>query len=86
MIREREIAIELLHGLLEKKLFIQEVILKWPSKKGDDLLERIRCLLDHYLDDEDIRKKDPRYAKWEEEQLKEYINNLKGREGGRVTY
>lgn len=74
--RERGIAIELLRGLLEKIYSIQDVVSKWPIQKEDVVLERIRCLLDHYLDDGDIRQKDIRYAKWEEDQLKEYIDDL----------
>ena len=76
MDRERGIAIELLRGLLEKKVSIRDIFSKWPRRKDDQILERIRCLLDHYLDDEDIRKKDPRYAKWEEEQINGYIRDL----------
>lgn len=82
MTKERGIAIELLRGLKEKRISIQEVISNWPFKKEDECLERIRCLLDHYSDDEDIRKKDPRYAKWEEEQLIKYIGDLEREKAG----
>lgn len=75
--RNRNTCITLLNSLLDKKVPVQEVINKWPKDMGDDLVDTIYGLLFHYRDDEDIRKKDLRYADWQDDQIRELMLSLK---------
>jgi hypothetical protein len=72
----RPAAIYLLTQLREGKITIDELFHRWPHQANDLVLERVRCLLDHYAADADIRAKDPDYAEWQKTQLEEYIGDL----------
>ncbi|MGB7582603.1 MAG: hypothetical protein WBL85_09180 [Sedimentisphaerales bacterium] len=76
---QRATAILLLWQMINGQLTAQEVIDKWPKCPSDVLLNRIYCLLYHWRDDEDIRKKDHKYATWQKKQFEDFIAQLENR-------
>jgi hypothetical protein len=76
MTDSRRMAISLIENLIARKILVSEVLDSWPKAEHDQKLEQIRCLLEHYRSDLDIRAGDKRYAEWEESQLSEYIRDL----------
>jgi uncharacterized membrane protein YgaE (UPF0421/DUF939 family) len=73
----RILAIEIMNNMLQGVITPQQAIDGWPDCKEDKLLEQIYCLLYHYRDDDDIRKKDPYYKKWQKEYFERLLNKLK---------
>jgi hypothetical protein len=73
---KRAVAILLLRQMINGQLPAQEVIDKWPKPISDLLLNRIYCLLYHWRDDEDIRRKDHKYATWQKKQFEDFIAQL----------
>jgi len=72
----RSICVKLLQDLLNQQTTAQKVIDDWPIRTGDALVDNIYSLLFHYRDDEDIRSKDSRYAAWQEDELRKYVELL----------
>ena len=75
---QRQTAANLLEGLLEGSISASEAIQRWPVVPGDELIERIRCLLYHYRDDEDVRARDKKYAEWQCNEFRTLLSELKG--------
>ena len=73
---QRIVCVKLLQDLLSKNTTAQYVIDNWPMRTGDALVDNIYSLLFHYRDDEDIRAKDSRYAVWQEDEIRKYVELL----------
>lgn len=64
----------LLQKMLDGILLPQDVKKLWPVNESHD--HDLSCafhLLQHFIDDNDIRLRDKRYQKWQKDQIKEYI-------------
>ena len=72
----RKKAAELIRKMLSEEISPQTTIDRWPRNAKDNVLEEAFCLLYHYRDDSDIRKKDKRYAVWQREQFMEIARKL----------
>lgn len=72
----RNSAAELIDKMLEGSISAQEAIDKWPTDPDDNLLGQVQGLLYHYRDDDDIRAKDERYAKWQEDDFRQMAQRL----------
>ncbi len=69
-------AATLLQYVIEGSLSANQAREIWPEFKEDNNLEAGFHMLFHFEDDEDIRSKDERYAKWQIEELKVIIEKL----------
>ena len=78
---DRKIAAELVQEVLNGHLSVAEAKDKWPAcgkypLGNDELMVKVFRLLDHWKDDDDIRARDERYAKWQIEEFRKMIREL----------
>ncbi len=72
----RDVA-DILQQVLNNKISAKEARNRWPDHARDPSLDVAFHLLYHYEDDEDIRQKDLKYAKWQISQFQEIIDCFK---------
>jgi hypothetical protein len=77
MSNPRAFAAQLLEQVLDGHLTTNEAIEKWPASEQDHLMETVYCLLYHYRDDQAIRAKDSRYARWQDEEFRKLLEELR---------
>jgi hypothetical protein len=76
----REQVADIVEQVLAGKLTVQKAREIWPSYSGDDDINRLYGLIDHWNDDDDIRAKDPKYAKLQEEEFRQMVKELRGKD------
>lgn len=72
----RNVAAKLMQNVLDDKISAEEAIQRWPNYEGDELLKNALGLFYHYRDDDDIRKRDKRYAEWQTNEIRKIIKEL----------
>jgi uncharacterized protein YhfF len=75
---DRKAAANLLRAVLEGSISATAALEQWPSAVDDEVIERIRCLLYHFRDDDDIRIRDRRYAEWQYNEFRMLLKQLEG--------
>jgi hypothetical protein len=68
--------------VLQGALSLDEALSAWPAEEdylADPLLCEAYHVLQHFGADEDIRHKDPQYAEWQVNELKELAQRLKAK-------
>jgi len=73
LIKARQSAAEIIKKVLKNEISPDEARNRWPIHKDDPSLDVAFHLLYHFEDDEDIRKKDIKYAEWQITQFQEII-------------
>lgn len=72
----RKIAGQLLQEVLAGNTSPASARDRWPDSGGDASLDSAFHALFHFEDDEDVRKRDPKYADWQTSQLKQLADAL----------
>ena len=70
-------AVGLLRSVLKDEMTPQEAMHKWPEANDRDLDVALH-ILQHFENDDDIRKKDAKYAAWQLNEIENMISKLQG--------
>lgn len=75
----RNKVVHFIEMILQGEMSLDEVLSSWPAEEeylADPLLCEAYHALQHFAADEDIRHKDPQYAEWQINELKEIVRRL----------
>ena len=70
-------AANLLQLVIDNKISPIDAREKWPMNSDNKILKQAFHMLYHYEDDEDIREKDSKYAKWQVSEFQKIIDQLR---------
>lgn len=67
---------QLIYKVIDEDLSPESALITWPKDIIDTKLESAAHALLHFKEDEDIRKRDEKYASWQIDQLREIADKL----------
>lgn len=72
----RKLGADLLKRVVDGEITPAQARDKWPKYQKDPDLDKGLHILYHFEDDEDVRKKDDKYEKWQIGEIEKIIHNL----------